>query len=296
MKLKLIYDTSSVGNNSRYDLDCDDVGEDEDPGYCSDYYINSRHEHERTDYFEVLHRYMNKYCKGKGRAENMHLVDIPDEIMLQYMLEGVYDMDWLAYDFKDFRISISNSSYGALRYGEERRYGRAGGTNPNYQPNQHFFEFDISQNSSYELQNASRKDYMLIPDGEHYKNIKEVLEPYVHFRFTQHFIMCSDIIRTSQDFGKSNNRYGYGDEEDTMWYEDQTIDSMLSMKRIYQPDENKCRQSWDISYDTFIMCLQFWRDDHPTFVACKPYLSDYVIESFRLIDARIKSKLLGTNE
>lgn len=294
MKLKLIYDTSNVGN-SRYSLDCDEISEDEDPGYCSDSYINSRHDHERTDYYEVLHRYINKYCKGKGRTDNMHLVDIPDEIMLQYMLEGVYDMDWLAYDFKDFRISISNSSYGALRYGEERRYGRAGG-NPASYANQRFFEFDISQESAYELQNAAREDYMLIPDGEHYKNIQEVLEPYVHFRFTQHFTMCSDLIRTSQDFGKSDNRYGYPEEEDSMWYEDQTIDSMLSMKRIYQPDEHKCRQSWDISYDTFLMCLQFWRDDHPTFLACKPYLSDFVIESFRLLDARIKSKLSGTNE
>lgn len=294
MKLKLIYDTSNCSHGI-YGIDCDDIACEEDPGYCSDSYVNSRHDHERTDYFEVLHRYINKYCKGRGRTENMHLVDIPDEIMLQYMLEGVFDMDWLAYDFKDFRISISNSSYGALRYGEERRYGRAGGVNPNGQQNNRFFEFDISNTSSYELQNNAREDYMLIPDGEHYKNIQEVLEPYVHFRFTQHFNMCSDIIRTTQEFGVVDDRY-YRDEAEELWYEDRTLDDMLSMKRIYQPDESKSRQSWDISYDTFLMCLAFWRDDHPTFVACKPYLSDFVIESFRLMDERVKRKVSGTNQ
>lgn len=292
MKLKLIYDTSS--SNDRYS---DDIACDEDPGYCSDTYVNSRYDHERTSYHEVLYRYMNKYCKGKGRTENMHLVDIPDEIMLQYMLEGVYDMDWLAYDFRDFRISISNSSYGALRYGEERRYGRAGNVNAYGDTVERFFEFDLSSTSSYELQNNAREDYMLIPDGEHYNNIQEVLEPYVQFRFTQHFNMCSDIIRSTQDFGKFEDRYGREEAEaDDLWYEDRTLDNMLSMKRVYQPDESKSRNSWDISYDTFIMCLTFWRDDHPTFIACKPYLSDFTIESFRLLDERIKRKVSGTNQ
>jgi|SRR6478609_328016 len=293
MKLKLIYDSDAycgVGDDI-----C--MEEDDDPGYCSDQYVNSRHDHERTDYRELLHRQMNKYCRSKARTQDMHLVDVPDEIMLQYMLEGVYDLDWIAFNLKDYRISISNTAWGALRYGEERRYGRGGSVSANGGvPNQRFFEFNISATSAYDAQNSAREDYMLVPDGEHYKNIKEALEPYVQFRLAQHFSTCSDMIRSTQDFGKSDCRYGgYEIEEDGLWYEDQTLDTMLSMKRVFQPDEHKCRDSWDIRYDTFLMCMEFWREDHPSFLAIRQYLSDYEIESFRLLDERIKRKVSGTN-
>lgn len=289
MKLKLIYDSN------RYSGDCETGWIDEDEaGYCSDTYVNSRHPHESNDYNDIMNRYMRKYCRSKDRSKDMHLVDIPDAIMLQYMLEGVYDLDWIVYNFNDFRISISNTARGALRYGDEHRYG---GSKSNWEmPNQNFFEFAISTTSAYEAQNAAREDYMLIPDGEHYKNIQEVLEPYVQFRLVQHFSTCSDMIRSSQDFGRSDSRYDYDTECDSLWYEDQTLDAMLSMKRVFHPDEHKCLEFWDIRYETFLMCLEFWREDHPSFLAIRQYLSDYEIESFRLLDERIKRKVSGTNQ
>ena len=288
MKLKLIYDYNT--NDGMKNDDCTDEA-DENHGYCSDTYINSRNLHENMNYNETMRRQLGKYFKSKSRAENMHLVDIPDEIMLQYMLEGVYDFDWIAYDFDGFRVGISNTAFGALRYGEPRRYGRNGGVNSS--TTNHFFEFGISSESEFDAKNNVREEYNLVPDGEHYNNIIEVLKPYVDFQFSRNFNMCSDVIRSTQDFEIPTTPSDLI-ASDEYWYEDQTIDNMLSMRRVFGDDESKCRQTWDMSYDAFLTCLKFWKEDHPTFLSSRQYLSDYAVESFRLMDERIKRKISGT--
>lgn len=293
MKFKLIFDSSVP------DKDGDCMGEAEDNGYCSDFYVNSRHEHEKGNYRDLLYRRMNKYFRCRGRSQDMQLVDVPDEIMLQYMLEGVYDMDWMAYNFRNNCIGISNTARGALRYGDEPYYGMSSGSSKFSMKvdDPHFFSFGISTDSPYEIQNSTREDYQLVPDGDHYKNIIESIEPYTTFRLSQQFATCSDVIYSTQDFGKDEPRYGIYDEiQDDVWYEDQSLDQLLSLKRVFMSDEHKSKETWDMRYEAFVMCLEFWRDDHPAFLACKKYLSDYQIEAFRLLDARIKSQFFGTNK
>lgn len=286
MKLQLLYDTNYASSDAMNT----DAEDDDDGGYCSDHYINSRHPHECLSYHEALYQQVNKYFRNVSKTSGKTLIDVPDEIMLQYMLEGVYDNDYLAYDFYEHRLCISNEARGALRYGEESRYGHAVSRWVNNSQNSLFFKFDISTLSPYDVQNNTREDYMIVPDGEHYRNIIEAIEPYVQYKFVEFFKMGAEMIYSTQRF--DGNRPSHGDEE--IWYEDMNLDTLTRVRRVFKDDEVGCRNTWDMRYDAFVMCLQFWETDHKIFVDTSKYFSDYEIEAYRLMDNRIKNKISGT--
>lgn len=280
MKIQLIYDFFTGRDNE------DDCCIDEDTGYASDSYISSAHKHEHTSYGELIHKQMSKYFRHVNRHDDIGLVDIPDVIMMQYMLEGVFDYDYLSYNMYDHRMCISNDMFECSRYGVHNRW--ASGTSYGKDNGEtHMFTFDVSGNSAYSKQAIDRKDYMIVPDGDHYTNIHEIVEPYVAYKFAQWFARGAEVILGTQ---KHNiNRSGYNIDEPSPMNENPT-------KRVFESDETMNQSYWEMRYDTFYMCMEFWKNDHPLFKSARYFISDLHIEAYKLLDNRINQKNSETKE
>lgn len=297
MKLRLIYDTS---DNPEDKLD---FAEDEDPGYCSDTWVYSKLPHESKSYYEVIYQQISKYFDRTYHTynENTALIDIPDEIMLQYMLEGVYDWDYLAYDFLEQKMCLSNKHRRALRYGEEHNYGRvvgrgSVGANSASTEDQKFFKFDLNNTSKFEASCTSRESYSIVPDGEHYKNMHEAVFPYVQFKFIELFKISSDVIRSTQRITSGYDRpEPYGDY-DAYVDDASSVQRMNRIKRVFLDDELGCVKTWNVSYETFIMCMNMWKNDHILFTSCRDHFSDYEIESFVLFEQKMRAKVSETKQ
>lgn len=288
MKLQLIYD-NDYGKE-------DACGEVEDVGYASDFYIDSTLPHERLDYYTAMYRQMNKYFRSHSRTSNKVLVDVPDAVMMQYMLEGVYDFDYIAYDFNDHRICISNSEYMALRYGEERKYGRgySNSVMGEEEGTGEMFHFSVQDESLHKQKNSKREEYMIVPDGEHYVNILEALRPYINYYYINSFKECANLIYNTQKF---STRYHHPSDpypEIDGWCEETNIESMFRTKRIFQSDETEFRGSVDMRYDTFTFLLESWKSDKQIFTDNRQYLSDREVEAFRALHTRIMAKISET--
>lgn len=285
MKLQLIYDFYDRDDGE--DVCCDG----EYYGYATDVHTNSKLPHENKTFNEEVHRKMSKYFKHSARTDNRTLVEIPDDIMFQFMIDGVYDYDYIAYNMIDGRICISNTKQGACRYGNDE-YGYGCSNNADGDEEK-FFKFNLDNSSKLDKERDSRNSYMIVPDGEHYKNIHEVLMPYIVYRFVQHFKMGVGCISQTQVLNSVRSEYEYETEE--ICYEVHSNgEYIFSGSQLFDDDETNCRRTWDMSSDTFVLCLQFWVEDHPIFLAAKDFISDRDVEIYKLFYNKIMSKITET--
>lgn len=284
MKLQLIYDFYDVD-------DCEDGCCDEEYcGFATDVHTNSKLPHENKTFHEEVNRKMNKYFKHSARTENRTLVEIPDDVIFQYMLDGVFDYDYIAYNMIDGRICISNTKYGACRYGNDD-YGY--GMMKDDDSDGSFFKFNIDSSSKIDKERDKREPYMIVPDGEHYKNIHEVLMPYLVYRFVEHFSTGAECLIQTQVLDSVRNEFEYEAEE--VCYEIHSNgDYIFAGSSVFDDDETQCRRTWDMRLDTFVLCLRFWAEDHPIFLAARDFISDRDIETYKSFYNKIMSKISET--
>lgn len=287
MKLKLIYDFFSFPNGDQQDFE--DCVEGDSGGFCSNFHTDSRLAHEKEGFQSSIYNRMYKYFSSRDKTKGITLVDIPDDIMLQYMMDGVFDYDYIAYDMHMNKICISNKKYAVTNYGDDR-YGFGNSySNYNTQEDVRIFDFVVDTTSEHDKQLNNRDEYVIVPDGEHHKNIVEALRPYVVYRFVEWFKQSAKIIYTTQNFVsgyKRNHPQPANDTSDTTNQSGRNI--------TFLPDESGCTRVWDMRFDMFTMCLNFWLNDHEIFLEARKFISDHEVEAFRELCFRTNQQISET--
>lgn len=283
MKLQLVIDFNTLREDG-----CDEDYA-EPYGFVSDRMINSMHPHEMMTFSETIAEKMSKYCRHLDRNEYKILIDVPDEAMFQYMLDGVYDYDYIAYNMGSGRMCIAKSAYQACRYGDDR-YGYAKGCSEDEESR--FFKFGVSSESQHDVLTNSRDDYSIVPDGEHYKNIHDAVYPYVVWKFVEYFKMGSDCISRTQQF--SGQRKHNHIDGDVCYEEYNSGESLFVGKRIFDDDEHGCMDTWNMRLDFFMSCLQYWIDDHDLFLSARRFISDNEIENYKRFRNKIMAQISET--
>jgi len=278
LKLQLLYDFLSPPDN-----DGDYV--DEDVGYASNSYTNSKLPHEHTNFHSSLFSRMSKYFKSINRYATISLVEVPDDVMFQYMIENVFDYDYVSYDMFQHRICISNSKYESTRYGRES-YGYATASNSSSYANGNIFTFGHEHNSELEKTQDERKTYCIVPDAEHYSNILEVLRPHVVYEFARWFKEGARIIGETQDLGIIS----YSDDP----VGDYGYNSVKNSGRIFLDNEKGSTETFNLRYDQFSTCMDFWMNDHVLFTEARQFISDLEVEAYRALYAMIHTEITET--
>jgi|AGFS01.1.fsa_nt_gi hypothetical protein len=284
MKLQLIIDFNTLRD------DCDEEDCIAEPyGYVSDRASFAMHPHELMTFTETASHKISKYCRHLDRNEYKVLIDVPDEAMFQYMLDGVYDYDYIAYNMESGKMCIAKGAYEACRYGDNRYgYGKACGEDEEGR----FFQFGISSESQHDGLTNARPDYSIVPDGEHYKNIHDAVYPFVVWEYVKYFKMGSDCINRTQQFAGQRKR-NYNDD-DAVYEEYSTSEHLFAGKRVFDDDEHGCTETWHMRVDFFMKCMQFWMDDHSLFLSARKFISDYEIENYKRFHNKIMAQISET--
>lgn len=281
MKLQLIYDLNYASD--------DDWGDskDEEIGYASNVYTNDKLPHETVSFHDAMYKRMEKYFSGNGRFDSLTLVEIPDDITFQYMVEGAFDYDYVAYNLHDYKICISNNTYMSTKYGRNDSYAYASSTRlASSLDDNNMFSFGTSNDSKFDEELDSRPKYSIVPEKENYSNIEEVLRPFIVYKFAEWFKRGASIIYDTQSI-YNTSRYGGEVAEDT-----RIVGKGSIIK--YLPGERGCDRTFNMRYEQFIHCFGFWMSDHPIFNEARQFISDNEIEAYKSLRNLIHAEISET--
>lgn len=285
MKLQLIYDYNFYDND-----DMDDEGAAPQDGYysyASNVHINYKLPHEKVSFNDAFYRRMEKYFLNSSRYNNKTLIEIPDDIMFQYMIDGLFDYDFIAYDMCKHRIGISNTEHVSTRYRDEGIYNYAtkGYSSNSNAENERMFTYGNSTDSENDTERRARKDYHVVPNNEHYSNIAEIVRPYVVYRFVEWFKMGADVIYDTQDI-KLKRLTSYDDGEVIGFTKGSSIN--------YLPGERGSTRVYPMRGDQLSLCMKFWEIDHDIFLEARKYISDNEVEAYKALYNMIQREISET--
>lgn len=212
MKLYLIVDYNK-GYDGNYSEDSE--------GYCTSTNVNVRssstHEHEAITNLKdfIAYRAFEKnFCRSRYSKFEYQLIEVPDELMFQFMLTGVQDYDYIAYNHITKKIYIGTSVYDTSMYAScpddrmnDRKSYYSGSVGSNSSSNKNLFfeyEFDIHHHEK------EREDYCTeINSSNGYEEVKSALMPYIVEKYYKDFLYCSNYLnRNSIVIGRQSYAYG----------------------------------------------------------------------------------------
>lgn len=157
--------------------------------------MDQMHGHERyqtLDYF-IKYKIFNGLCRNGRQNHEYQLVEIPDELVFQYMLLGLKDLDFICYNHETKRVIISNSANNASYYAgsdysvdDSESSNHAYGGHVGYakmKKDAPMFDFYLRDDEKTE-----RDPFLFEPDLDVYSDFVEVLMPYVHNLYRQNLI------------------------------------------------------------------------------------------------------------
>lgn len=286
MKLQLIYDYNFYDTD-----DMEDCAAEADNGYysyASNVHVNYKLPHEKVSFNDAFYRRMDKYFLNSSRHSNKTLIEIPDDIMFQYMIDGLFDYDFISYEMCKHRIGISNIEGNSTRYSDKGNYATKGYySSKNKTEDERMFIYGTSTDSENDTERRGRGDFHVVPNNEHYSNIAEIVRPYVVYRFVEWFKMGADAIYDTQDIKlKRLTEYDYDGEVVGGYTKGSSIN--------YLPGERGSTRIYPMRSDQLSLCMKFWEIDHDIFLEARKYISDNEIEAYKALYNMIQREISET--
>lgn len=256
----------------RYSDDC--IAE-EDYLASSDKPHTARHKHERSDSSDILRGLLRGHmCSTDSRYMKTQLVEIPDEIAFQFMMDGVHDNDFIAYNPRTKRIAFSADWNEAqdrvnipLDHDISSNYGYvkvSSGTNAGYM-------FDFGR-PKYNI--SPREETVYEVQGEQYGEMYKVLSPYIQYWFTQH------LEAIGMDLGNTISHI---------------TDELLGAKLSdYYPEEEGSVETLTMNFTTASYIFHEYMDDGELYELTKERYSPSCKENLRKLHVAVHR--LGTEE
>ena len=265
MKLRFLIDTE---NPFRWGDDGDDCADER----STNSWVNSRHHHEYQSIKELLYNDYRKYCDGTGHNKfvRTELIELPDEVMFQYMMDGIEDEDYLVYNPFTERLVLSNNISDACELAYRDRtsnssHGRAIGGYKNSASGTSLI-LDWSNDS----RTAFVKDEIITREvqDDFYNLVWSAVKPYFQHWFTKSFIHAASTLYSDQ-----NKKY-------------QEVYAVLrnepyGMEEAVPCDNYKTRLPFNI--DALVFIFNQYCDDGEFFLEGKKYFDHNNLETFRLI-------------
>lgn len=167
----------------------DDCVSNEPSGHNS--YTQLRHKHERYTFKEMLREEFRPYCIDSYHQEpKSFLIDIPDDIGFQFMMQGIMDGDYLAYNLYTEKYAFSNS----VGLADDATYNDGSSVQGvawggNMHSGHPMIQWGIEEKPT-----STRKDITIPVEDEFYTNLHEYCKPIIeHWAYTKYFQICADL-------------------------------------------------------------------------------------------------------
>lgn len=156
--------------------------------------------YENLNYF-IKYQVFSGICRNSRQAHEHQLVEVPEELVFQYMLLGLRDLDYVCYNHETKRIMLSDSLYSASHYAssdksideimaEKNSYRSPSYGYANKKKVTPMFDFNIRDACSEE-----REEIIFEPSQDVYSDYIEVLMPYIHNQYRQNLITSLNYFK-----------------------------------------------------------------------------------------------------
>lgn len=187
---------------------------------------NMIHPHENYVDFShfVKFRIFRDQMRYSYKSYEHQLVEIPDELVFQYMMIGLRDNDFILYNVHTKRIVMSNDPYDCKEYansltnsGHNISYPKAAHGQGSYSSNA-MFDFN-----RYDDVDEQREDILVEFDTSNgYSEMLEVLMPYVYNMYIRETKILCDFLSEHPGIGKNtmnmSSESPIGEEESASCY------------------------------------------------------------------------------
>lgn len=266
MKLRFLIDTE---NPNRWGDEGDDCSDER----STNSWVNSRHRHEFQTIKELVYDDYRKYCDGTGHHKfvRTELIEVPDEVMFQYMMDGIEDEDYLVYNPFTERLVLSNNISDACDLAYRSKNHNSSG--------RHLQGAAYANNSvkstlildwTHERKTAFVKDEIITREvqDDFYNLVWAAVKPYFQHWFTKSFIHAGSVLYTDQH-KKYKEVYNFLNNEP------------YGMEEAVPCDNYKTRLPFNI--DALVFLFFQYCDDGEFFLEGKKYFDHNNLETFRLI-------------
>lgn len=158
---------------------------------ASTVYVNDRHPHETCTFYDVLRENYRKYCRENVNIRTQSvLIDIPDDIMFQFMMEGVHDYDYLVYNLRTKKLVFSANLDEAHNeaYSTDGNNSKSWGT-ANRNKQDIILDWDVI---SYNYNIRESKVY--VAEGPQYLDVLEYVKPNIQeWANTKYYLIAFDL-------------------------------------------------------------------------------------------------------
>lgn len=209
MKLNLIINFN-VKETDHY------ASEDDRVAPASSEYIRNENVHMHENYIDfgnfIIYRGFNDVVFRSRYEDFEHaLIEVPDELVFQFMLLGIKDYDFIVYNHYTKRIIIGNDSYDLTYYSStnedleniNRRIGgiRACSSSNSSRVSERFFDFKNSNNNDCEDEDSTEHLLFEIDHNNGYNDFLEVLKPYINHKFVKDVNLVARDLQYSDRTG-----------------------------------------------------------------------------------------------
>lgn len=246
----------STYDPKRWEEDC--VGSDPE-GHNS--YTSQRHHHELYSFKEMFREEFRQYC-----VENYHhetktfLIDIPDDIGFQFMMQGIMDGDYLAYNLYTDTYAFST----VLSIAESATYDDGTGTKGvawgSSVKSVQMIEWGV-----HDDRKRTREDVTIVVDDAFYANLHEYCKPIIeHWAYTKYYQIYSDL-----------NTVLHKKEEEVY----PAVQVSANVPLLAEESERK--PFTYLSMDALNFLFHQYFTDGEYYLACKDELASHQIEFYR---------------
>lgn len=246
----------STYDPNRWGEDC--VGSDP-AGHNS--YTTQRHHHELYSFKEMFREEFRQYCVDSYHLETKTtLIDIPDDIGFQFMMEGIMDGDYLVYNLYTenyvFGSSLSSAETATYDDGSKSQGVSWGGSVKSAQ----MIEWGVNNNPT-----NTRDNVTILVEPAFYSNLHEYCKPIIeHWVYTKYYQICSDLNTVLQK------------KEEEIF---PTVQVSINVPMLAEDSDRK--PFTYISMDALNFLFNQYLDDGEYYLACKDELTPHQIEFYR---------------
>lgn len=226
-------------------------------------YTRQRHQHEIYSFKEMFREEFRQYCVESYHHESKTiLIDIPDDIGFQFMMQGIMDGDYLAYNLytENYAFSTNISSADNATYDDGSTAGTLWGGSVKSNSSTPMLEWGI-----HDKPIRTREQVTIPVESEFYANLHEYCKPIIeHWAYTKYFQICSDLNTV---LGNKEEKIG------------PVIQVTLNVPTAAEDTERK--PFTYISMDALNFLFFQYVNDGDIYLACKEELSPHHIEFYR---------------
>lgn len=247
----------------------DDVTASDSTGHNA--YINTRHWHENYSLKEIFRDEYRGVCvENHSQETRTMLIDIPDDIGFQFMMQGIQDDDYLVYNVYTekyvFGTDLDHTD-DATRSDGMNGSGKAWGSNLNKDKLMFDWEFEEFV--------GNKRPLITIPvEDAFYTNLDEYCKPIIeHWAYTKYYLICSDLNTVLHKKEKESSSYV----------------QVQSSSPV--PEEHEERRPFvQIGMDALNFLFFQYVNDGDMFLAVKDRLYPYQLEFYRRMYVHVHRK------